>query len=132
MNNTATWHQMIETRNVAMLEQLLADDAVFHSPVMHSPQAGKKLVQRYLTAAFSVLLNDSFRYSREVIDDTNSILEFELELSGVKVNGVDMIKWDSNGQIVEFKVMLRPLKGIQQVQQEMSAMLERLAAKQPA
>ncbi|WP_028116792.1 nuclear transport factor 2 family protein [Ferrimonas senticii] len=127
MNRSDAWHQLIQSRNIGALGDLLADNAQFHSPVIHTPQQGKALVQKYLSAAFMVLLNDSFRYVRQVENGDHSILEFELELDGIKVNGVDMIEWDQQGQIVDFKVMLRPLKGIQQVQQQMALMLQRFS-----
>ncbi|WP_298442224.1 nuclear transport factor 2 family protein [uncultured Ferrimonas sp.] len=128
MNRTEYWHQMIANRNVAALDDLLAENSVFHSPVVHKPQQGKAMVQRYLSAAFMVLLNDSFKYVREVQSGNHTILEFQLELNGIQVNGVDMIQWDDAGKITDFKVMVRPLKGMQQVQLEMAKMLERFAA----
>ncbi|QIZ76390.1 nuclear transport factor 2 family protein [Ferrimonas lipolytica] len=129
MNRTAYWHEMISKRNIGALDELLADNATFHSPVVHTPQEGKPLVKLYLSSAFSVLLNDSFSYVREVESGTNTILEFQLQLNGISVNGVDMIEWDDNGQIKDFKVMLRPLKGMQQVQIEMAKMLEKAKSK---
>ncbi len=78
----------------------------------------------YLAAAFQVLCNPTFRYVREIVGSTDAMLEFETEIEGVSVNGVDIIKWNEAGQIVEFKVMLRPLKAINLIHQHMAAMLQ--------
>lgn len=119
----ARWHKLLADRSPADLDGLLADDAVFHSPVVHTPQRGKPLVKAYLTAAFQVLFNDSFRYVRQIEGPADAMLEFETTIDGVVINGVDIITWDSQGQIVEFKVMVRPLKAIQLIHERMAAML---------
>lgn len=125
MNDTiAAWHKLIAKRDVGNLGALLADNVVFHSPVVHSPQVGKALTQRYLTAALGVFLNESFHYVRELRSDHDAVLEFQLEIDGIVVNGVDMIKWNGDGKIVDFKVMLRPLKAINLIHQKMAAMLQ--------
>jgi hypothetical protein len=131
MTNSAlnTWHQLLETQDPSGLKTLIADNAVFHSPVVHTPQVGKVLTVMYLSAAFKVFYNDSFRYVREVVGATDAVLEFEVEIDGIKVNGVDMIKWNAEGQIIDFKVMLRPLKAVNLIHQKMGAMLEALVKK---
>ena len=118
------WHDLVATRNVSGLDALIADNAVFHSPVVHTPQVGKELALRYLTAAFSVFFVDSFRYVRELVGDNDAVLEFVLEIDGISVNGVDMIRWDDDGRIVEFKVMIRPLEAINLIHQTMAAMIQ--------
>ena len=120
----ATWHELVRKRDVSRLDQLLAKDAVFYSPIVHTPQVGKQLTSAYLTAAFHVFLHDSFRYVREVVGPNDAVLEFQVELDGISVNGVDMISWNDAGQITTFKVMIRPLKAIQLIQQKMAAMLQ--------
>lgn len=122
----AAWHQAISAKDATALDTLLADTAVFHSPVVHSPQVGKDVTKMYLSAAFHVLANDSFHYVREVVDGQNAVLEFVVEVDGVIVNGVDMIHWDENGKIADFKVMLRPYKAINLIKDKMRAMLESL------
>ena len=117
------WHDLVATRNVSGLDALIADNAVFHSPVVHTPQVGKERVLRYLTAAFSVFFVDSFRYVRELVGDNDAVLEFVLEIDGISINGVDMIRWDDDGRIVEFKVMIRPLEAINLIHQKMAATL---------
>ena len=119
-----TWHRLVRTQNAAGLNALLADDAVFHSPVVHAPQAGRRLVARYLGAAFQVFFNPTFRYVREIVGASDAMLEFETVIDGVQVNGVDLIRWNAAGLIVEFKVMIRPLKAINVVHQRMAAMLQ--------
>lgn len=106
------------------LNALLAEDAVFHSPVVHAPQRGRKLTAGYLSAAFHVFFNPTFRYVREIVGGSDAMLEFETEIDGVLVNGVDLIKWNDAGQIVEFKVLIRPLKAINLIHQRMAAMLQ--------
>ena len=117
------WHDLVATRNASGLDALIADNAVFHSPVVHTPQVGKERVLRYLTAAFSVFFVDSFRYVRELVGDNDAVLEFVLEIDGISVNGVDMIRWDDDGRIVEFKVMIRPLEAINLIHQKMAETL---------
>ncbi|OGB25118.1 MAG: hypothetical protein A3I66_23110 [Burkholderiales bacterium RIFCSPLOWO2_02_FULL_57_36] len=120
----ATWHELVQTRNTKGLNSLLADDVVFHSPVVHTPQIGKALTLQYLSAAFHVFFNESFRYVRELTEARGAVLEFQVEIDGIAVNGVDMIKWNDDGKIVEFKVMIRPLKAINLIHQKMAAMLQ--------
>ncbi len=127
MDSLQRWHEVVRTRNPAMLNQILADDAVFHSPIVFRPQQGKDLVALYLTGAMHVIANETFRYVREVVDGRVAVLEFETEIDGVHVNGVDMITWNEQGLITDFKVMLRPLKAIMIVQQRMAELLERFA-----
>jgi hypothetical protein len=119
-----TWHRLVRTQDPSGLHALLAEDAVFHSPVVHSPQRGRKLAAAYLGAAFQVFFNPSFRYVREIIGESDAMLEFETEVDGVLVNGVDLIRWNERGEITDFKVMLRPLKAINVIHQRMAAMLQ--------
>ena len=114
---------MIKHRDLGALDALLDDDVVFHSPVVHAPQAGKRRTMMYLGAAFHVFINDSFRYVREVVDGDEAVLEFEVQIDGVTVNGVDMISFNDAGRIVAFKVMVRPLKAINLIHQKMGELL---------
>lgn len=125
-DNLKIWHAHIKDKSESGLSDQIADDAVFHSPVVHTPQTGKPIVMAYLTAADVVLGNDSFRYVREIVDENvnMAMLEFELELDGIHVNGVDIISWNDEGKIQDFKVMVRPLKAINKVWEEMGKMLE--------
>lgn len=123
IDTVRVWHEIIRTRDLAGLDDLLADDVVFHSPVVHTPQYGKSRTLPYLQAAFHVFLNGTFSYVREVVGDRDAVLEFQVEIDGLTINGVDMIKWDDAGRIVEFKVMLRPLKAVNLIHQKMGEML---------
>jgi hypothetical protein len=120
------WHACVEARSPAGLDQLLAEDVIFHSPVVYTPQHGKPLVTLYLAAALQVLGNDSFRYTKQIVQHTAAMLEFESIIEGVTVNGVDIIVWNDQDQIIEFKVMIRPLKAVNLLHQHMATMLESL------
>lgn len=108
----ARWHDAVAARNLDDIESLLADDAIFQSPAVHSPQVGKALVAKYLRAAISVLGHPTFSYTDEWIKARSAVLEFELTLGDIHINGVDLIHWNDEGRIVLFKVMVRPLKGL--------------------
>jgi hypothetical protein len=123
------WHAVAEARDPAGLADLLADDCVFHSPVVHTPQRGRDLTTLYLTAALHVLGANDFRYVREVVGPSDAVLEFTANLDGVHVNGVDMIHWNADGRIDDFKVMIRPLKAVNTLHQLMGMMLEQFAPK---
>ena len=123
--NLARWHAYMDGgSDPAVLADLLAEDAVFHSPVVHTPQAGKAKVMAYLTAAGNVFGNGTFRYVRELVDGNDVMLEFMAEMDGVTVNGVDIIRFGDDGLITDFKVMVRPLKAINTIWQLMAAQLE--------
>ncbi len=124
-NTLEQWHQLLASKDPSGLQSLLADDVVFHSPVVHSPQEGKPITTMYLTAAMQVLGNPSFKYLREVASGQDAILEFETEIDGVHINGVDMIRCNDAGQIVDFKVMLRPLKAANMVHRMMGQLLSK-------
>jgi len=115
---------MVRTGDASALPALVAEDAVFYSPVVHSPRQGRDQMVMYLGAAFKVVRNPSFRYVREIVGERDAMLEFETTMDGVQVNGVDIITWNDAGQIVEFKVMIRPLKGINIVHQKMLEALQ--------
>jgi hypothetical protein len=119
----ARWHELVRRRDPSGLAELLADDAVFHSPIVHTPQRGRALVQMYLMGALHVLGGPSFRYVREVVGPQDAVLEFEVDIDGIVVNGVDMIRWNDDGRIVDFKVMVRPLKAIELARERMAALL---------
>ena len=125
-NTIAAWHKLIETKDAADLDNILADNVVFHSPILHTPQEGKPITTLYLTAALYVFNNDSFKYLREVISGNNAVLEFSTVIEGITVNGVDMITWGADGRITEFKVMVRPLKAINLIHKMMGEMLQKI------
>ncbi len=122
------WHHIVQARDGRGIGALLADEVVFHSPVVHTPQVGKTITTQYLMAALQVFGNPSFHYVREVVGPRDAVLEFETQIDGIVVNGVDMIGWNDAGLVTSFKVMVRPLKAITLIQQKMAAMLEAAAA----
>ena len=122
----AAWHQVVQQRDMAGLQRLLADEVVFHSPVVHTPQRGKAITFKYLQGAMLVLNNQSFRYAREIVGARDAVLEFSTVIDGIQINGIDLIRWNDAGQIVDFKVMVRPLKAVNLLHQKMGEMLSRL------
>jgi len=113
------WHRVVETKDLDLLSSMIADDAAFHSPVVFKPQQGKALTLKYLSAATKVLANDAFHYVGQWTSPGSAVLEFITEIEGVAIDGVDMITWNADGKIVDFKVMIRPLKAIEKVLQKM-------------
>ncbi len=126
MTNLERWHDFVRHKNPDLLDELLDEDCVFYSPVVHTPQRGRDISKLYLAAAMQVLDQD-FSYDREVVDGNEMVLEFSAVSDGIQINGVDMIRWNDAGQIVEFKVMVRPLKAINQLHGLMRNMLEQMA-----
>ena len=125
-NTIAAWHKLVKERDAAGLDNILAENVVFHSPVVHTPQAGKPITTLYLTAALHVLNNDTFHYLREVASGNHAVLEFLTVIDGISINGVDMITWGEDGRITDFKVMLRPLKAVNLVHKMMGEMLQKI------
>jgi SnoaL-like domain len=124
------WHRIARSRDPRGLAALLADDVVFVSPVVHTPQRGRAITTAYLAAAMQVLGNASFRYVRQIVGERDAVLEFETELDGVLVNGVDLLHWNDAGQLTEFKVMVRPLKAVNRLHERMGAMLQAMQQQQ--
>lgn len=135
------WHAHLRGEFPGGLDELLDDDVVFYSPIVYTPQEGKALTTMYLQAAGQTLPGDGagdkqgsassesrFRYTKEVLDGDTAVLEFETTVEGKYVNGVDIIRINDAGKIVEFRVMLRPLQAINLVHAQMKAMLEKMQA----
>jgi hypothetical protein len=122
----ASWHAYAKSHDAAALDAMIADDAVFVSPVVHTPQQGKYLTRLYLLAAFDVLGHADFEYTGEYLSATGAVLEFTSVVDGIKINGIDMITWNTDGKITEFKVMVRPLKAVTMLHQKMGEMLAAL------
>jgi len=122
-NNLTKWHALVASKNTNALRDILAENVVFHSPVVHSPQKGKKMTYLYLSTALRVFLLGEFSYTREVVNETETFLEFKAVIDGITINGIDMITWNEEGKIIDFKVMIRPLKAINLIHQKMGEML---------
>lgn len=122
------WHELAKSRDARGLDALLADEVVFESPVVHTPQVGKKITTKYLESALVVLNNEHFHYVGEWFGPTSGVLEFATEVNGIKINGVDIITWNADNRITHFKVMVRPLKAVNMLHQMMAAQLAAPAA----
>ena len=120
------WHEVLKNDDQGLLENLIADDAIFSSPVVFTPMEGKEITLMYLSAAGQSFNMEKFQYTKEIHDGMNSVLEFETYIDDISVNGVDIIEWNEEGKIVNFKVMIRPFKAVQKVQQKMVEALESL------
>ena len=120
------WHSVASTRDPALLDGLLADACTFRSPAVHTVQEGKDLTTAYLSAAM-VVLGPTLTYVREWYGDDSAVLEFTATLDGLTVHGVDMLTWDTSGQLVDFTVMVRPFKGLTKLMEHMAAELAKLA-----
>lgn len=138
----AKWHLYMRGQLEGGLDVLLADECVFYSPIVFTPQVGKDITKLYLQAASQTLPGDKksesgdapstegkFRYIKEVMSGNTAVLEFETTVEGKYANGVDIITCNDEGQIIEFKVMFRPLQAINAVHRQMGAMLEKMAPK---
>ena len=126
MNGLERWHHVMKEGDMETLYDLLHPDCVFISPVVHTPQEGREITYAYLRAANKALSED-FQYVREMVQDNYAVLEFTVKVDGIFVNGVDIITFEGD-QIVEFKVMVRPLKAVNAVWKQMGEMLEQLKA----
>ena len=140
MNTLEKWYSVIKSNDLNDLEDLLADDVVFYSPVVYTPQKGKEITKVYLIAAKkvfgeiktrdmkSVNKNEgpTFRYIKEIVDGNSALLEFETEVDGIYINGVDLISWDERGKITEFKVIVRPLQAVTALHRIMQAVLKEM------
>lgn len=120
----AAWHRVMAAGSLPHeLAEVIAADAVFHSPVVHTPQEGRDKVVAYLSAAGQVFANSQFAYVRELVDGHQVCLEFTAEIDGIRINGIDLIAFDPDWQIRDFKVMVRPLKAINKLWELMAARL---------
>src|SRR6476660_9172211 len=112
MTGLDKWYSYIKSHDPAALWELLHPDAVFESPVVHTPQRGRDITFKYLASALKVLNGPSFKYLGEWRSDSGAVLEFATEIDGITINGVDIITFADDGRITHFKVMVRPLKAI--------------------
>ena len=125
------WYEVMKSNDMDKLDELLAEDVVFYSPVVYTPQKGKDITKMYLMAAGGVFgegtkdaMSDSkesksnFKYIKEIIGEKSALLEFESEMDGIYVNGVDVISWNEKEKITEFKVIVRPLQAVNMLHQK--------------
>ena len=121
------WHEVVGNDDHFLLENIISDDAIFSSPVVFTPMEGKKITMMYLSAAGQSVNMKKFKYTKEIHDGLNSVLEFETYIDDISVNGVDIIEWNEEGKICNFKVMIRPFKAVQKVQEKMIEALESIS-----
>ena len=140
MNALDKWHEIMKSDGInasQKLDDLLDDDVIFYSPVVFTPQKGKEITKLYLSAASGVFgdsknKNESsnkkskFKYIKEIVNGNQACLEFETEMNGKYVNGIDLITWNEDNKITEFKVLVRPLQAVNILHQSMGEMLEKL------
>jgi hypothetical protein len=126
MNPIKEWHEIVKSGKTENLSSIIDSDCIFYSPVVFTPQKGKELTIKYLSAAALVFGDDSFKYIKEIINEKNACLEFGLKLNGIEINGVDLISWNDRNKISEFKVLIRPLKGVQLIHELMGGTLEQI------
>jgi SnoaL-like domain len=122
----AIWHKVAMSKDPEAIKAVLHENAVFESPVVHTPQRGKAITAKYLASAGHVFGNDSFAYVGEWHAPNSAILEFTAEIDGIAINGIDMITCDDDGLITHFKVMVRPLKAVNMLHAKMGEMLQKM------
>ncbi|PAU63892.1 polyketide cyclase [Pseudomonas sp. PIC25] len=117
------WHGMIDRRDLSALPELLAESVVFRSPMAHTPYPGAAVVSTILNTVLQVF--EDFRYHRQLAtaDGLSVVLEFSARVNGRELKGIDMIRFDEQGKIVEFEVMVRPMSGLQALGEEMGRRL---------
>tara|TARA_B110000438_G_C15472107_1_gene503590 strand:- start:266 stop:661 length:396 start_codon:yes stop_codon:yes gene_type:complete len=123
-NPIKKWHKVVKLRDYDLLKSILADDIIFYSPIVYTPQKGKDIAIKYLVAASEVFNTGNFSYDKEVIQGQQASLEFSLNINDTEINGIDLISWNNDGKINEFKVFIRPLQGINIIHKMMQLTLE--------
>jgi hypothetical protein len=139
MHAVEKWYEVIKSDNPDKYDEILAEDCIFYSPVVYTPQRGRELTKMYLMAAGGVfggedspkeILDETspskFKYIKEIIGENSAVLEFESEIDGIYVNGIDLISWNEENKITEFKVIVRPLQAVNKLHQQMQDMLEKI------
>ena len=121
-NTLSKWHAFVETQNAGILDEILAGDVIFHSPFVWKPKDGKAAALQILTTVATVFEN--FRYVREIIGEKDWALEFEARIGELALRGVDLIKLDDAGRIIDLEVMIRPANALQALGMEMGRKLE--------
>jgi 2,4-dienoyl-CoA reductase (NADPH2) len=117
------WHAMVAEGNLGELGSILSPNAVFRSPMAHTPYPSAQAVQLILGTVVKVFEN--FTYHREFANPAGNsvVLEFSAQVNGKDVKGIDMIQFDDEGRITDFEVMVRPMSGLQALGDEMAKRL---------
>lgn len=127
MDTIKKWHKAVEDRDISILDEILAEDVVFHSPVVWTPQKGKDITKMYLFAAMHIIGNKDFKYEKEVQSEDLACLEFTTKIGDTVINGIDIISFNEEGLITEFKVMVRPMKGMMVLKDKMFEMMQNMS-----
>ena len=123
-NPISKWHDVVSLRDYNTLTEIVDENCIFYSPVVFTPQRGKDITLKYLMAASEVFNASNFKYHKEIISNQHASLEFTLTLEDTEINGIDLITWNDDGLITEFKVFIRPLQGVNIIHKMMGNMLE--------
>lgn len=113
----AQWHAFFQTQDDAIFADLVADDVIFRSPFLWKPKHGKNTLRIVLSAAAQVF--EDFAYHRELTDGSSVVLEFSAHVGAIELKGIDLIRFNADGKIIEFEVMVRPFKGLQALAEAM-------------
>lgn len=125
-NPISKWHQVVELRDYNLLKEILSENVIFYSPIIYTPQKGKSITLNYLVAASEVFNSSNFKYTKEIINNKFASLEFKLTIDDTEINGIDLISWNEEGLITEFKVFIRPLQGVNLIHKLMQKMLDNI------
>ena len=127
MQGLEKWHVAVKNRDLNVLDEILAEDVVFYSPVVWKAQHGKDITKLYLSAAMFVLANEDFKYEREIVSGNRACLEFSTKVEETIINGVDIITFNDEGKIIEFKVMVRPLRAMMTLKEKMLELMQKMS-----
>ena len=124
----ATWHKMVASGDLSELPQLLHPDATFRSPMAYKPYASARAVELILKTVIGVF--EDFAYHREFATDDgrSAVLEFSARVGDKQLKGIDLIRFDTEGKIVDFEVMVRPMSGLQALGEAMGSRIGPLLA----
>ena len=134
MHPIKKWYELIKSNDKDKFDDLLDENCIFYSPVVFTPIKGREMTKMYLMAAGGVFgegpakgeesKSKPFKYIKEVIDKNSAVLEFESTIDGIYINGIDLVSWNDQGKITEFKVIVRPLQAVNKLHEQMQNMLE--------
>lgn len=115
----SSWHEVVKHNDAKLLKSILDKNAIFYSPILFKPQQGRNIVMSYLLSAAKMFEYANFQYVKEIVGEQDAMLEFHAEIDGIIINGVDIITWNRDDKIIEFKVMVRSGKAIEKVGEKM-------------
>lgn len=126
METLKKWHAAVQNRDISIVDEILAEDVVFHSPVVWTPQKGKEITKMYLFAAMHIIGGKDFTYVKEIVSSHQACLEFTTKIGDIIINGVDIITFNDDEKIIEFKVMVRPMKGMMELKEKMFELMQKM------